>query len=211
MAHSLIAGDGFFAVVLAAWWQLRRSAHLLPHLRKGPSSFLVHPGHGFVPGIMAIITLQPLLTIQRLRRPTRQMAVQNGYGSGYVRGYVNGYVVRSAGVPDRTDAPAARAVLRSGPRVSGPEELGWATAPIPIPTGLPPLPPRASRSMPGSTSGPAPEPPTCPFPVVGPRASGHATPPIGAQAGPPHAENGTGDVEPPTRPQQPAVARRGAV
>jgi hypothetical protein len=207
MAHPLIAGDGLFAVVLAAWWQLRRSAHLLPHLRRGRSSFLVHPGHGFVPGIMAIITLQPLLTIYRLRRTTRQVAVHNGY----VSCYVSGYVARSAGVPDRTDAPSARAELRSGPRVSGPEELGWATAPIPIPTGLPPLPPRASRSMPGSTSGPAPEPPTCPFPVVGPRGSRPAKPPIGAQAGPPHAENGPGYVEPPTRPQQPAVTRRGAV
>ena len=207
MAHPLIAGDGLFAVVLAAWWQLRRSAHLLPHLRRGRSSFLVHPGHGFVLGIMAIITLQPLLTIYRLRRTTRQVAVHNGY----VSCYVSGYVARSAGVPDRTDAPSARAELRSGPRVSGPEELGWATAPIPIPTGLPPLPPRASRSMPGSTSGPAPEPPTCPFPVVGPRGSRPAKPPIGAQAGPPHAENGPGYVEPPTRPQQPAVTRRGAV
>ena len=48
----------------------------------------------------------------------------------------------SAGVPDRTDAPSARVERRSGPRVSGPEELGWATAPIPIPTGLPPPCPR---------------------------------------------------------------------
>ena len=93
MAHPLIAGDGLFAVVLAAWWQLRRSAHLLPHLRRGRSSFLVHPGHGFVPGIMAIITLQPLLTIYRLRRTTRQVAVHNGY----VSCYVSGYVARSAG------------------------------------------------------------------------------------------------------------------
>ena len=210
MAHSLIAGDGLFAVVLAAWWQLRRSAHLLPHLRRGPSSFLVHPGHGFVSWIMAIVTLQPLLTIHRLRRPTRQMAGHNGYVSAYVSGCAGGYVVRSADVPDRTHGPAVRPELRWGSERLGPEDSGWVTAPIPIPAGLPPLPPRVPRSMPGSTSRPAPEPPTCPFPVVGPQASGPATLPIGPQAGPPHAENGPGYVEPPTRPQQRAVARRGA-
>ena len=197
MAHSLIVGDAALAVVFAAWWQLRRSAHLLPHLRRGPSSFFFHPGYGFVSWIMAIITLQPLLTIHRRRRPTGQKAVENGH------------LGRSAGVLDRTHAPSARPGLKSGPEVlglsesgpgeSGPGGSGWATAPIPI------------RARPGSMSGPSSEPPTCPFPVVGPRGSRPAKPPIGAQAGPPHAENGPGYVEPPTRPQQPAVTRRGAV
>lgn len=202
MAHSLITGDGFFAVVLAAWWQLRRSAYLLPHLRRSPSSLFVNPGHGFVSWIMAVTTLQPLLTLHRRRRPTRQMAADNSC--------VSGHVVRSPGVPDRTHAPAARPELKSDPASLGPGESRWATAPIPIPTGLRLTPPRAPRSTPRSTSRPAPDPPTCPFPVVGPRESEQATSPVGVQAGPPHAEDGPGYVEPPTRPQQPAVARRGA-
>jgi hypothetical protein len=194
MAHSLIVGDAAFAVVLAAWWQLRRSAHLLPHLRRGPSSFVYRPGYGCVSWIMAIITLQPLLTPHHRRRPTRHMAVESGH------------LGRSAGVPDRTHAPAARPGLKSGPEVlglrepgpgeSGPGESGWATAPIPI------------RARPMTMSGPSSEPPTCPFPVVGSRISGLATLPIGSQVGPPNAENGPMYVEPPTRP---TVARRGSV
>ena len=159
---------------------------------QGSVSFLVHPGHGFVSWIMAIVMLQPLLTIHRLRRPTRQMAGHNGYVSAYVSAYVGAYVVRSADVPDRTHGPAARPELRWGSERLGPEDSGWVTAPIPIPAGLPPLPPRVPRSMPGSTSGPAVEPSTCPFPVVGPLSSGSATVPIGRQAGRPHAEDGPG-------------------
>ena len=43
MGHPL-ADDVTFAVALAAWWQLRRSAYLLPHLRRGPSAFRSCPG-----------------------------------------------------------------------------------------------------------------------------------------------------------------------
>jgi hypothetical protein len=189
MAHPPIAGDAAFAVVLAAWWQRRRSAHLLPHLRRGPSSFVFNPGYGCVSWILAIIAPQPLLTLHRLRRPTRHMAT----GNGYVR--------RGAAVPDRTHTPVMRPELRSRP-----EESGWATAPIPIPVGRRPTRTGVSRSAPGSTSRPSSEPPTCPFPVVGPRSSGQATPSIGPQAGS-RAESGSGYVEPPTRT---AVARRGS-
>lgn len=72
MAHTLIARDATLAVALAAWWQLRRSAHLLPHLRRGPSSFSVNPVHGFGSWIMAI-TVRPLLTIHCVQRPTRRV------------------------------------------------------------------------------------------------------------------------------------------
>src|SRR2546423_5218989 len=80
---------------------------------QGPS-FFFNPGYGFVSWIMAIITIQPLLTIHR-QRPTRPMAVENGR------------VVQSAGVPDRKHAPGVRPELKSGPEESGPEELGCAT------------------------------------------------------------------------------------
>ncbi len=65
MTQSLMSGDAAFAIVLAAWWQLRRSAHLLPHLRPGPRSYFFHPGQAFVARIMVIITLRLALTIRR--------------------------------------------------------------------------------------------------------------------------------------------------
>ncbi len=78
MVHSLINQNWIFAAVLAGWWQLSRSAKLLPHLRRRPSSFLFIPGYVFVSWIMAIIKLQALLTIRRQRWLTRQVAVENG-------------------------------------------------------------------------------------------------------------------------------------
>ncbi len=148
MPHSLIAGDAAFAVVLAAWWRLRRSAHLLPHLRKGPSSYFFNPGPRSVSWIMAIITVQPLLTIHRPRR-----------------------------------------------------SIPTAAGPGPTPERVP-----TSTSRTSSTTRASSEPPTCPFPVVGPRASGSVTLPIGRQVGPPRSENWPEYAAPPS---QPAVARRG--
>ena len=78
MVHALINQNWIFAAVLAGWWQLSRSAKLLPHLRRRPSSFLFIPGYVFVSWIMAIIKLQALLTIRRQRWLTRQVAVENG-------------------------------------------------------------------------------------------------------------------------------------
>jgi hyaluronan synthase len=78
MVHSLINQNWIFAAVLAGWWQLSRSAKLLPHLRRRPSSFLFIPGYVFVSWIMAIIKLQALMTIRRQRWLTRQVAVENG-------------------------------------------------------------------------------------------------------------------------------------
>ena len=78
MVHALISQNWIFAAVLAGWWQLTRSAKLLPHLRRRPSSFLFIPGYVFVSWIMAIIKLQALLTIRRQRWLTRQVAVENG-------------------------------------------------------------------------------------------------------------------------------------
>ena len=92
MVHSLINQNWIFAAVLAGWWQLSRSAKLLPHLRRRPSSFLFIPGYVFVSWIMALIKLQALLTIRRQRWLTRQVAVENGQ------------VVRTTGA-DPADAP----------------------------------------------------------------------------------------------------------
>src|SRR3954451_11435324 len=97
MVHSLINQNWIFAAVLAGWWQLSRSAKLLPHLRRRPSSFLFIPGYVFVSWIMALIKLQALLTIRRQRWLTRQVAVENGQ------------VVRTAGADPAAAPRAARA------------------------------------------------------------------------------------------------------
>src|SRR4051812_6992267 len=97
MVHSLINQNWIFAAVLAGWWQLSRSAKLLPHLRRRPSSFLFIPGYVFVSWIMAIIKLQALLTIRRQRWLTRQVAVENGQ------------VVRTTGADTAADPAVAQA------------------------------------------------------------------------------------------------------
>ena len=64
--------------MLALWWQISRSAKLLPHLRRRPSSFFFIPGYVVVSWLMALIKLQALLTIRKQRWLTRQVAVENG-------------------------------------------------------------------------------------------------------------------------------------
>jgi cellulose synthase/poly-beta-1,6-N-acetylglucosamine synthase-like glycosyltransferase len=78
MAHALISQNWTFAVVLALWWQISRSAKLLPHLRRRPSSFFFIPGYVVVSWVMALIKMQALLTIRQQRWLTRQVAVQDG-------------------------------------------------------------------------------------------------------------------------------------
>jgi len=78
MIYSLIAQNWVFAGVLALWWQISRSAKLLPHLRRRPSSFFFIPGYVVVSWLMALIKLQALLTIRKQRWLTRQVAVKDG-------------------------------------------------------------------------------------------------------------------------------------
>jgi cellulose synthase/poly-beta-1,6-N-acetylglucosamine synthase-like glycosyltransferase len=78
MAVALLNQNWIFAVVLALWWQISRSAKLLPHIRRRPSSFLFVPGYVFVSWVMALIKIHALLTIRRQRWLTRQVAVENG-------------------------------------------------------------------------------------------------------------------------------------
>ena len=123
MALSLIAVDGYFVVVLAAWWRLRRSAYLLPHRRRGPSSFVFHPGHGLVARIMAIITVPVVLILRGRRLLTGRVVVPNGQ-------------------PAQT-----RLLLGAQPRTRRPPAgrvRGWGRAP-----GEGAGPPRRSRFRPG--------------------------------------------------------------
>jgi hyaluronan synthase len=78
MVVALIHQNWIFAAVLALWWQISRSAKLLPHIRRRPSSFFLVPGYVFVSWVMALIKIQALLTIRRQRWLTRQVAVENG-------------------------------------------------------------------------------------------------------------------------------------
>ncbi|TWF76032.1 hyaluronan synthase [Pseudonocardia hierapolitana] len=78
MVVALVHQNWIFAAVLALWWQISRSAKLLPHIRRRPSSFFLVPGYVFVSWVMALIKIQALLTIRRQRWLTRQVAVENG-------------------------------------------------------------------------------------------------------------------------------------
>ena len=78
MVYSLIQQNWVFCAVLALWWQISRSAKLLPHLRRRPSSFFFIPGYVAVSWLMALIKLQALLTIRKQKWLTREVAVENG-------------------------------------------------------------------------------------------------------------------------------------
>jgi cellulose synthase/poly-beta-1,6-N-acetylglucosamine synthase-like glycosyltransferase len=78
MVVALVHHNWIFAVVLALWWQISRSAKLLPHIRRRPSSFFFVPGYVVVSWVMALIKIHALLTLRRQRWLTRQVAVENG-------------------------------------------------------------------------------------------------------------------------------------
>jgi hyaluronan synthase len=78
MAYALIHHNWLFAAVLAAWWQISRSAKLLPHLSQRPSSFLFIPGYVVLSWVMALIKIWALLTIRTQGWLTRQVAVRGG-------------------------------------------------------------------------------------------------------------------------------------
>jgi len=78
MAIALISANWVFAGVLLLWWQISRSAKLLPHIRRRPSSFFFVLGYVVVSWVMALIKIQALLTIRKQAWLTRQVAVENG-------------------------------------------------------------------------------------------------------------------------------------
>jgi glycosyltransferase involved in cell wall biosynthesis len=78
LIHSIIRQNWIFVAVLILWWQISRSAKLLPHLRLRPSSFFFILGYVVVSWVMALIKLYALLTIRQQRWLTRQVEVQDG-------------------------------------------------------------------------------------------------------------------------------------
>jgi hypothetical protein len=67
-----------FVLTLFAWWWVSRSAKLLPHLRRRPSSFLLVPAFVGITFVMAVVKIYALATIRRQRWLTRQVAVVDG-------------------------------------------------------------------------------------------------------------------------------------
>jgi len=144
MAHPLI-DDMTFALALAAWWQLRRSAYLLPHLRKCPFWSGRSPATGLSAWAMANVRVSPLTAHSR-RRPGRQARTDNDDGSDTGE--------------QATDALYLSPVTALPPSPS--PELTPATIPILVPSGLRPPPPSPPRHA---------LPPTMPLPrAATPRA-----------------------------------------
>jgi cellulose synthase/poly-beta-1,6-N-acetylglucosamine synthase-like glycosyltransferase len=100
MVYSLVVQNWTFVIVLALWWQISRSAKLLPHLRRRPSSFFFIPGYVAVSWVMTLIKLQALLTIRKQRWLTRQVAVEDGH------------VVRTSTGPSSPDQQSLTEVAR---------------------------------------------------------------------------------------------------
>jgi len=163
MIYSLIVQNWVFAGVLALWWQISRSAKLLPHLRRRPSSFFLVPGYLLVSWLMALIKLQALFTIRKQRWLTRQVAVQNG---AVVRTEQPGPPSPRQSWPPSPAQPGPPSPSQSSPGQSSPGQ-SWPNQPrterahparardghpVPPPTahGLPiPLPARPDEREPG--------------------------------------------------------------
>ena len=78
MGYAVIHHHWLFAAVLAAWWQISRSAKLLPHLSQRPSSFFFIPGYVVLSWVMALIKIWALLTIRTQGWLTREVTVRGG-------------------------------------------------------------------------------------------------------------------------------------
>jgi hyaluronan synthase len=78
LIYALITHRWLFAVVLAIWWQISRSAKLLPHLRRQPSSLFIILGYVVVSWVMALIKIWALLTIRTQGWLTRDVGIQAG-------------------------------------------------------------------------------------------------------------------------------------
>jgi cellulose synthase/poly-beta-1,6-N-acetylglucosamine synthase-like glycosyltransferase len=103
MAFAIAGQQWRFVVTLFAWWWISRSAKLLPHLRRRPSSFLLVPAFVGVTFVMAVVKIYALATIRRQRWLTREVAVVDGE---VVR---TGSDVELVGVTDLTDVEGVRA------------------------------------------------------------------------------------------------------
>ncbi len=156
---SIVRQNWLFVGILLAWWQLSRSAKLLPHIRRRPSSFLFILPYVGVSWIMALIKLNALLTIRKQRWLTRQVAVENGV---VVRteGAGDGVPAGEATQPVAPSWPAGTA--RPGPapvRVPAARVADQPTGPAPRAGGPPQGVPQGAPQGRPSRPGPVPVPP----------------------------------------------------
>jgi hyaluronan synthase len=189
MVWALVAQNWIFCAVLALWWQISRSAKLLPHLYRRPSSFFFIPAYVVFSWVMAIIKLHALITIRKQRWLTRQVAVENGA------------VVRTAGADENPAELAAAADPLTQP-LGQAEPVGFGASPValtePVATAV-----AAAAAAPGRTELPRPHPHPQPHPEEGPQP--HPQPQQGPRPSPrPHA----GSHPAPPAPQNPQPAAR---
>jgi cellulose synthase/poly-beta-1,6-N-acetylglucosamine synthase-like glycosyltransferase len=78
MTLAIATAEWRFVATLFGWWWVSRSAKLLPHLRRRPSSFFYIPAFVLLTFGMAVVKIYALLTIRRQRWLTRQVAVVDG-------------------------------------------------------------------------------------------------------------------------------------
>jgi len=177
MAIALISQNWIFAAVLALWWQISRSAKLLPHLYRRPSSFFFIPAYVVFSWVMAIIKIHALMTIRKQRWLTRQVAVENGE------------VVRTAGTDDESPAENAAAADPLTQPLGRPQPVGYGSSPValtePVPVGAvvgAPAPVRTEQPRPHPQPGPRPSPQ--PHPHPGPQPHPHPGPHPGPRPSP---------------------------
>jgi cellulose synthase/poly-beta-1,6-N-acetylglucosamine synthase-like glycosyltransferase len=78
MSLALARQDWTVVLALFAWWMVSRSAKLLPHLKRRPSSLLFVPAFTLLSFVMAGVKIYALVTIRRQQWLTRPVAVVDG-------------------------------------------------------------------------------------------------------------------------------------
>jgi hypothetical protein len=167
MIWAIVLQNWIFVGVLALWWQISRSAKLLPHIYRRPSSFFFIPAYLVFSWAMALIKIHALLTIRKQRWLTRQVAVENGE------------VVR-------TSAAAKNAAATADPLtepLAGGQPVGYGASAVvltePVATGT------ALATAPVTTDGPTPHPHPHPHPHPQPGQRPSPRPHAAAPAPPP--------------------------
>jgi glycosyltransferase involved in cell wall biosynthesis len=192
MIWAIVQQNWIFVAVLALWWQISRSAKLLPHIYRRPSSFFFIPAYIVFSWVMAIIKLHALLTIRKQRWLTRQVAVENGA------------VVRTSADAEEAAATADPLTEPIGAR----QPAGYGVSPValtePVATAvvadaaLPTVPVATEAARPHPAPRPHPQPQPQPQPHPHPQPSPHPHP---GQRPSPRPHGGPPAPQPGSRPQ----------